>query len=789
MQLIPKVFHRIWVGPEPLPAAVKDYAASWQRHHPDWEMELWTDQNLPQGQLNQGMYRQTANLAQRADILRHEVLNQFGGVYIDIDYECLRNIEPLLEGVSYFYGEELPGRPGTSILGCVAGHPFSRVCQLQIRERWPWQPGKILDETGPDFYKRAVQSYLGEHARVPHTDPLSHRQAGSKLVSACGFPLYEFQPWVLYPYYLGETWAPQDHPDAYAVHHWQKNWDFSSMVLRDWRDGTDDTNIVMPELIDRDIYHIDQIVRALRDEEGIVLDCGAHIGLFSCLLVERGVTNTIHAFEPDPENFEFLVRNTREQQTITAINAAVAPSAGQMQLFDRGGTCAWSLVPEDPRELPAVSVKAIDLCEHIRKVGRVALLKLDVEGFEPDILNAMSDEILARIHLLIVEEHHRPVDHDRLQTAGFSLWYGESETLGHRVYRRDAPWDVGKRFTCHEPPADLPKVLMITNVQRLSGRMDKNAYYRCDALSRHGNVTVTGPGCDGFHKGMSVQDLLNRFGRPDLLIHGIDLGATGIPLVTGLADLDVPTCMEIEDSWENPEVQQCFLRDNCFDYAFHTTRPRETAYQEACPNTRFVWTPMAVRTDIFRDYRLEKVNDVLFYGAVYDWYPLRVRLLRLLEDLSRASGLRVKIIPHPGYWDDGYVPQDGHYVGEKLAREINRSWITIATGSAHGCLFAKHLEIAAAKSFAAGSLPDAARPFFGQGFADLDAEEDGQIVDRLHALLSDKDELIARTEAGHRRVRAGFSVEAYSRNMVDLIGRLVSASNRESETPAASISG
>lgn len=560
------------------------------------------------------------------------------------------------------------------------------------------------------------------------------------------------------------------------------------MALHDWRDGTDDTNIVMPELIDRDIYHIDRIVRALRDEEGVVLDCGAHIGVFSCLLVERGVTNTIHAFEPDPENFEFLVRNTRQQQTITAINAAVGPNAGQMRLYDRGGTCAWSLVPEDSRELPAVGVKVIDLCEHIREVGRVALLKLDVEGCEPDILNAMSDEILARIHLLLVEEHHRPVDHDPLQRAGFALWYVTSGMPGNRVYRRDAPWGVGKRFTCHEPSADPPKVLMVTNVQRLAGRMDKTVYYRGCALARHEHVTVTGPGCDGFHRGMSVLDLLNRFGRPDLLIHGLDLGATGIPLVAGLADLDVPTAMEIEDPWEKPEVRQRFLRENRFDYAFHATRPREPDYQDACPNTRFVWVPTAVRTDVFRDYGLDKTNDVLFYGAAYDWYPLRVRLLRLLEDLAQARSLRVKIVPHPGYWDDGYVPQDGHYVGEKLARDINRSWITIATGSAHGCLFAKHLEIAAAKSFAAGSLPDAARPFFGQGFADLDVKEDGDIVDRLHALLSDKDELTARTEEGHRRIRAGFSVEAYSRNMVDLIGRLVSASNLEPGTPAADIS-
>jgi len=226
MQLIPKVFHRIWVGPDPPPPTAEEYAASWRDRHPGWDMELWTDQNMPQGQLNRDIYRYTDNQAQRADILAHEVLNQFGGVYIDIDFECLKNIEPLLEDVSYFYGEELAARPALGIFGCIAGHPFSHHCRVSIREGWPWRLGNILDETGPNFYRRALQSYLGDHAQVPQIDQISKRPSGLKLAPETGFPLHEFQPWVLYPYYLGESWTPEDHPDAYAVHHWQKNWEF-----------------------------------------------------------------------------------------------------------------------------------------------------------------------------------------------------------------------------------------------------------------------------------------------------------------------------------------------------------------------------------------------------------------------------------------------------------------------------------------------------------------------------------------------------------------------------------
>ena len=226
MQVIPKVFHQIWIGSKPPPATAAAFGESWLRHHTGWELRLWTDENVPPNLRSECIYRQTTSLAQKADILRYEILSRFGGVYIDTDFECLRDIGPLLTGVSYFFAEELPGRPAIGILGSVADHPFSCWCLERIPDLWPWQPGGILQETGPDFFGRAVRSYLGEHSRAPHTDPLTGREAGCKLVPADKPPLHALHRWVFYPYYLGERWVPEDHPDAYAVHHWQRDWEF-----------------------------------------------------------------------------------------------------------------------------------------------------------------------------------------------------------------------------------------------------------------------------------------------------------------------------------------------------------------------------------------------------------------------------------------------------------------------------------------------------------------------------------------------------------------------------------
>ena len=44
---IPRLFHQIWLGPDPFPAEYVEYQRSWTRHHPGWELRLWTEADLP----------------------------------------------------------------------------------------------------------------------------------------------------------------------------------------------------------------------------------------------------------------------------------------------------------------------------------------------------------------------------------------------------------------------------------------------------------------------------------------------------------------------------------------------------------------------------------------------------------------------------------------------------------------------------------------------------------------------------------------------------------------------
>jgi mannosyltransferase OCH1-like enzyme len=181
-----------------MPDEFVQYGETWTKHHPGWTMQVWTDKNLPEI-INRQEFLQAETTAQKADILRYEVIYKYGGVYIDTDFECLRNIEPLLEGVQVFAAEEEPGIVVIGIFGAEKGHPLLADVIAQL-------PGSfrrkrhlsINEQTGPVFFTSVVAKHLETAV---------------------------FEAKIFYPYHWREKWRKgQKFPDAYAAHHWAGSW-------------------------------------------------------------------------------------------------------------------------------------------------------------------------------------------------------------------------------------------------------------------------------------------------------------------------------------------------------------------------------------------------------------------------------------------------------------------------------------------------------------------------------------------------------------------------------------
>ena len=188
---IPRRFHWIWLGSEPLPAEYRHWMDGWLSEHREWSGALWTDANRPLLR-NEETFNAAAEPAQRADILRYELVAGRGGVYLDCDMECLRNVEPLLEGVTAFAvgdGSEV----NNNFFGAVPSHPWLRDVIEALPESVRGH-SKVPEQTGPGLLSSVT-------ARHPEVAVFPWRYANA-------YDWYEPEP-------RGSTRG-----DGYAVHHW-----------------------------------------------------------------------------------------------------------------------------------------------------------------------------------------------------------------------------------------------------------------------------------------------------------------------------------------------------------------------------------------------------------------------------------------------------------------------------------------------------------------------------------------------------------------------------------------
>ena len=140
-----------------MPQEFVEYRDSWRRHHPGWEMRLWTEDNLPTDLIRKEAYERLRKPAERADIIRLEVLLRFGGVYADADLECLRSIEPLLDGVEFCTAHNRSGRISNALIGATAGHPILERAVKELRPRTEY--GIDKSGTGPIFLHNLIRQY------------------------------------------------------------------------------------------------------------------------------------------------------------------------------------------------------------------------------------------------------------------------------------------------------------------------------------------------------------------------------------------------------------------------------------------------------------------------------------------------------------------------------------------------------------------------------------------------------------------------------------------------------
>lgn len=165
-QLIPKIIHQTYKTTA-IPEHWKDGQKSCQDLNPDYQYILWTDEMARDFIAEQyPWFLKTFDSypfpIERADAIRYFILSHFGGIYIDLDDGCARNLDPLLT-VPAFVRKTLPTGISNDVMGSVPNHPFfaKAISMLKAYQRnWIVSYVTIMFSTGPLFLSVVWKQYI-----------------------------------------------------------------------------------------------------------------------------------------------------------------------------------------------------------------------------------------------------------------------------------------------------------------------------------------------------------------------------------------------------------------------------------------------------------------------------------------------------------------------------------------------------------------------------------------------------------------------------------------------------
>jgi mannosyltransferase OCH1-like enzyme/glycosyltransferase involved in cell wall biosynthesis len=223
---IPKIIHQTWKD-ENIPPQLAALQQTWRERHPDWEYKLWTDTEnreflarfypwfLP-------IYDSYQHHICRVDAIRYFWLDYYGGIYIDLDFECLAPIDLLIAERSILLSLEPSAHTiendmvqernlseiiSPAWMASAPEHPFwQHVWQHLVNNR---SHPNVLDATGPFLLTHAYQTFDGSaEITVIPADRLHP------------ITLIESQNGRLFDLAVRESIAPH----ALGIHHWHGSW-------------------------------------------------------------------------------------------------------------------------------------------------------------------------------------------------------------------------------------------------------------------------------------------------------------------------------------------------------------------------------------------------------------------------------------------------------------------------------------------------------------------------------------------------------------------------------------
>lgn len=190
-----------------------------------------------------------------------------------------------------------------------------------------------------------------------------------------------------------------------------------------------------------------------RKERVIIFDVGANIGQ-SVAEFEKGFDcEKIYAFEPFPETYKKLVKNTKTSPVVHCCNFAISHSDHFCEIIESAGISQKNRLASRDKDLTdQMEARSIDSFVKEKKVPGIFLLKTDTEGMELDVFKGaeatfaagLVDWIYVEVGLTAIQDHHVFLDDvvENLDSAGFlfaglyEVTFGKHYSYANALFRR-----------------------------------------------------------------------------------------------------------------------------------------------------------------------------------------------------------------------------------------------------------------------------------------------------------------------------------------------------------------
>ena len=141
-------------------------------------------------------------------------------------------------------------------------------------------------------------------------------------------------------------------------------------------------------------------------QNDVVIDVGAHIGLFTIYASQFCTNGKIYSFEPVTENYQLLLDNIKLNNLnyVTSFNQAISNSNDSIELFLNNDESGHSMFSKSSKSVKIDSISLQTFFDE-NQINHCNFLKLDCEGAEYEIIEKLPLKYFKMIEKMVIEYH------------------------------------------------------------------------------------------------------------------------------------------------------------------------------------------------------------------------------------------------------------------------------------------------------------------------------------------------------------------------------------------------